>query len=138
ADEVVRHHGAGHLASQKPRREQCALAHPRTTGHHDPAIGVVCDQKLIEPGQQNLAPNEPLVALPLDAVVKSLPGHGPSGNGSRERRPIAAHALSPGNPPSSPQRGSDGSSPRDHAARQWLGVPATIRYMDSWPDNHWG
>ena len=77
ANEVVRHHGAGPLVPREPRREQRALAHSRPAGHHDPAIRVVCGQELIEPGQQHLAADEALVALPLDAVVKALPGHVP-------------------------------------------------------------
>jgi hypothetical protein len=51
----------GTLAARQPRREQRALAHARPAGRHDPAIGAILDQELVEPGQQRGASNEPLV-----------------------------------------------------------------------------
>src|ERR1041385_6694699 len=60
----------------KPGREHCALAHPRTTGHYDPAIDAVGDQQLVEPGKKTLTAHEPGVSLPLDREVDHVRRHG--------------------------------------------------------------
>ena len=75
ADKVMRYRRAGRFAARQPRRQDRALAHPRTAGDHDPAVAIAVDQQLIEAGQQRRAANELLVALPLAAVVEPLPGH---------------------------------------------------------------
>jgi len=59
----------------QPRRQDGALAHPRTAGDHHPAIVAAVDQQLIEAGQQRFAPDELLVPLPLVAIVEPVPGH---------------------------------------------------------------
>jgi hypothetical protein len=59
----MRHHSAGRLSPRQPRSEQRALAYARPAGHHDPAIGVVLDQELVEPIQQRGASDEPVVSL---------------------------------------------------------------------------
>jgi hypothetical protein len=58
----MRQHVAGRLAARQPGREERALAHPRPAGDHDPAIGAVRDQELIEPSQQRGASDEPDVS----------------------------------------------------------------------------
>lgn len=88
ADEVMRHRGAALLAARQPRRQDRALAHPRTAGDHDPVVAIAVDQQLIKAGQQLRAADELLVSLPLAAVVEPLPWH-PTEHHSRKRRAVA-------------------------------------------------
>jgi len=62
ADEVMWHRVARGLAPRQPLREQCALAHPRSAGQHDPSIDGLLDQELIELRQEHGTPDEARVS----------------------------------------------------------------------------
>jgi hypothetical protein len=70
---TYRDHGAGAFSSVQPRGEQRALAHARPTGHHDPAVGGILDQDLIEPRQQRGAPDEARVSCSFCREVEPSP-----------------------------------------------------------------
>ena len=73
ANEVVRDHGAGAFSPVQPRCEQRAFAHARATGHHDPAVGAVLDQELIEPRQQRGTLDEARVSCSFCREVEPRP-----------------------------------------------------------------
>jgi hypothetical protein len=58
----MRNRGTGRLSPCQPCGEEGALAHARAAGDHDPSVGAIRDQELIEPRKVHRSPDEARVS----------------------------------------------------------------------------